>query len=277
MNKHIPNLIKILSKISPQLAAAVTFRIFATPTRIPRPASEMAMFESAKKFRLSNGIAAFEWGDPNGPLVMLIHGWNGRGTQISPIAKNLAEKNFRIVALDGPGHGDSPPGPNGMTNPAHFADFIIHAQRELDPRGAHSVIAHSFGGGCSVLAAKRGLKTKSLVLVASPAFYERVVDFFATSVHLSDQARKIFIDRVVKISGIHPRELNVGAIGAELNLPLLIVHDKNDNAVNFMAAEAIMTSWPGAKLIATEGLGHRRILKDAKVLEAETEFIVNIP
>ena len=266
MQKHIPKLISLLSKISPQLTSAVAIKIFATPKRIPRPASEMAMFESAKKFKLSNGIAAFEWGNPSGPLVMLIHGWNGRGTQISPIAKNLAEKNFRIVALDGPGHGDSPAGPNGMTNPAHFADFIINAQRELDPNGAHSVIAHSFGGGCSVLAAKRGLKTKSLVLVASPAF-------FAKSINLTGRSKELFINRIVKIAGIHPRELNVGAIGAELQLPLLVVHDKDDNAVNFIAAEAIMAAWPGAQLIATEGLGHRRILKDAKILEEITKFL----
>lgn len=267
---------KYLSIVSPRLAAYFAIKIFATPIRIPRPESEREMYESSKKFFLSNGIAAFEWGDPNAPLVMLIHGWNGRGTQISAFAKTLVQKNFRVVALDGPGHGNSPAGPNGMTNPSHYANFIIDAQKELDPRGAHSVIAHSFGGGCSVLAASRGLKTKSLVLVASPAFYDRVVNFFADGLKLSKKAQEFFVKKVVAVAGIHPRELNIGILGSKLNLPCLVVHDIGDNAVNFLSAEAIRDTWPGTKLIKTEGLGHRRILKDPKVLEEVAEFIGSI-
>lgn len=275
MKKHLPKIFKLISAISPKLAARFALKVFATPTRIARPESEREMFERARVFKLSTGIVAFEWGNPEGPLVMLVHGWNGRGTQLSPFAKAL-EKNFRIVALDGPGHGESPAGPKGMTNPVHYAQFIIDSQNELDPRGAASVIAHSFGGGCSVLAASRGLKTKSLVLVASPAFYDRVVDFFAKGLQLSDKAKDFFIENIIAITHLHPRELNIGLIGSKLNLPLLVVHDKGDNAVDYLSAEAIHKAWPGSKLLTTEGLGHRRILKDAKVVSETAEFIASL-
>lgn len=277
MKKHFPKIFKILCPLSPKLASALALKIFATPQRIPRPDSEKEMFESSRKFTLKNGIAAFEWGEASGPLVMLIHGWNGRGTQLSPFAKNLIQNKFRVVALDGPGHGDSPPGPDGMTNPVHFAQFIIDAQKELDPQGAHSVIAHSFGGGCSVLAAQRGLKTKSLVLVASPAFYERVVDFFAKGLGLDDKTKEKFIARIIKITNLHPREINIGMIGKTLQLPLFIVHDKDDNAVDYASATAIHEQWPGSKLLPTEGLGHRRIMKDQNVLREVSDFISSIP
>lgn len=276
MKKHLPTILKYFSRVFPRLASLWAIKIFATPIRIPRPESERAMYETSRKYFLSNGIAAFEWGDPNAPLVMLIHGWNGRGTQLSAFAKPLLEK-FRVVALDGPGHGNSPAGPRGMTNPSHYANFIIEAQKELDPQGAHSVIAHSFGGGCTVLAASRGLKTKSVVLVASPNFYERVVNFFADGLNLSKKAHEYFFKKVVEIAGLHPRDLVVGVLGAKLNLPCLVVHDKGDNAVNFLSAEAIIETWPGSKLIATEGLGHRRILKDPQVLQEVSDFIGNIP
>lgn len=273
MKQYLPKIISIISIFAPKLAAKIALRVFATPTRIPRPESEMEMFHLSRQFFLSNGIAAFEWGNPKDPLVMLIHGWNGRGTQLSPFAKSLIEKNLRVVALDGPGHGISP---GKMTNPSHYADFIINAQRELDPKGAQAIIAHSFGGGCTVLAASRGLEVKSLVLVASPAFYDRVVQFFSKSLGLSKKSEEHFEKLITKFAGIHPKELNIGKIGSGLHLPIMVVHDEGDTAVNYLSATAIASTWPGARLLTTQGLGHRRILKDPKVLGEVADFIGKI-
>lgn len=274
MKKHLPKIISTLAIFAPKVAAKIALKIFATPTRVPRPESEMEMFHLAKQFTLNSGIAAFEWGNPQHPLVMLVHGWNGRGTQISAFAKSLVEKNFRVVALDGPGHGSSP---GKMTNPAHFAQFIIDSQKELSPSGVHAVISHSFGGGCTVLAAKRGLKTKALVLIASPAFYDRVVDFFSKNLGLNKSAHAEFVKLIVGFAGIHPSELNIGKIGASLDIPALVVHDEGDNAVNFESATAITKAWPGTKLYKTAGLGHRRILKDPQVIIEVADFISSIP
>lgn len=270
MRKYLPTLIGPLSKVLPRLSARVALHFFAPPTRIPRPESEKVWYEQSKKYFLKSGIAAFEWGEENKPLVMLIHGWNGRGTQIASFAFPLVERGFRVVALDGPGHGDSP---GKMTNPSHFAKFIEDSQKELSSKGAHAVIAHSFGGGCSVLAASRGLKTKKIVLVASPAFYDRVVQFFARSIHLSEEAEMHFTNLVAQVAGLHPKELNIGQIGKNLNIPAMIVHDVNDSAVNFMSAMAINEAWPDSVLLKTEGLGHRRILKDANVINEVCAFI----
>jgi pimeloyl-ACP methyl ester carboxylesterase len=269
----LPKIIALLCIFAPKLAAKMALKIFATPARIPRPESEMEMYHLSKQFFLTNGIAAFEWGNPTNPLVMLIHGWNGRGTQISAFAKLLVEKNFRVVALDGPGHGISP---GKMSNPTHYAQFILNAQRELSPQGAHAIIAHSFGGGSTVLALHRGLIVKGVVLVASPAFYDRVVESFAKSVKLNKKAQIIFERLVTELAGISPRDLNVAKLSSDLKLPALIVHDQDDNAVNYISASAIAESWPQSKLLTTQGLGHRRILKDQKVIAEVCDFIEHI-
>ena len=273
VKKYLPKFIAKLSLVSPKLAARIAMRYFATPVRVPRPESEKEMFHLSKQYFLKCGYAAFEWGEANSPLVLLIHGWNGRGTQISPFAKSLVEKGFRVVALDGPGHGVSP---GNWTTPTHFAKFIIMAQQELAPLGLHSLIAHSFGGGCSVLAVTQGLKTKSLVLVASPAFYERVVKFFGISFGLNIKSQAALEDLVTKASGIRPSELNIAKLASTLTIPILVVHDKDDNAVDYMSAKAITEAYKGARLITTEGLGHRRILKNQKVISEVTDFIGKI-
>jgi pimeloyl-ACP methyl ester carboxylesterase len=273
MRKYFPAILGFLSKVSPALAAKVAVRIFSSPMRIPRPESERVWHETSKKFFLKNGIAAFEWGEPSRPLVMLIHGWNGRGTQIASFAPRLVEEGFRVVALDGPGHGISP---GKRTNPSAYAQFITDAQKELTNNGeAHTIIAHSFGGGSTVLAASRDLKVKKIVLIASPAFYERVVHFFARSMQLNQKAEECFFEEVTRLAKIAPRDLNIAAIGGKLNLPCLIVHDTDDTAVDYMSATAIHEAWPHSELLTTTGLGHRRILKDKNVIERVVRFIAD--
>lgn len=273
MKKYLPKFIAKLSIVAPSVAAKIAMKYFATPVRVPRPESEMEMFHLSKQYFLKSGYAAFEWGESTSPLVLLIHGWNGRGTQISPYAKSLVEKGFRVVALDGPGHGSSP---GNFTTPTHFAKFIQDAQAELAPTGAHSIIAHSFGGGCAVLAISRGLKTKSLVLVASPAFYERMVKFFGRSFGLNEKSQAALEVLVEKASGIKPSDLNIAKLASKLTIPVLVVHDEGDNAVDFMSATAITEAYEGARLLQTQGLGHRRILKDQKVIAEVVDFIGKI-
>lgn len=277
MRKKLPAILGFLSKIYPTLAAKIALSLFATPVRTPRPISESLWHESAKKYFLKKGIAAFEWGDPTDPLVLLIHGWNGRGTQLASFTQSLVQNKFRVVALDGPGHGNSA---GKKTNPSHYAQFIIEAQQELllesSTDTSHAIIAHSFGGGCTVLAATRGLKTKGFVLIASPAFYDRVVHFFAQTMKLRKKSEDLFFKMVTDLAGISPVDLNIGRLGATLNLPVLIVHDEEDTAVDFLSAKAIRDTWPGSQLLSTTGLGHRRILKNPYVIESVTKFILTL-
>src|SRR3954463_3691952 len=55
-------------------------------------------------------LAVHEWGDPEQPTVLFWHalGLDASGRTIEAVAPRLAEAGFRVVALDGPGFGDSP-------------------------------------------------------------------------------------------------------------------------------------------------------------------------
>src|SRR5947208_2190272 len=55
------------------------------------------------------------WGpvDGSGPLVYLVHGWGGRGSQLASFVEPLRADGYRVVMFDGPAHGDSEPGPAG--------------------------------------------------------------------------------------------------------------------------------------------------------------------
>ena len=56
--------------------------------------------------------------------------------------------------------------------------------------------------------------------------------------------------------------------------PVLLVHDRDDGGTSLEESEAIASSWPGALLHKTSGLGHRRILRDPAVIETVMHFLL---
>lgn len=260
--------ISLLSWVLPKAGALQALTVFLTPTRVPRPPSEKEFFESARKYELPQGTAAFEWGRSDGSLIILVHGWSGRGTQMGAFAAPLVAQGFRVIAVDGPAHGGSA---GETTNIGAFAQFLIDMQKSLG--AIHGVIAHSFGAGCVVVGISRGLQVQKVVLIAGPARYERVLNHFFERLPISPWARKKFIAELKKKAGIAPKDLNIGVIGKDLKVDAMIVHDTDDKEVGFQSALEIHEVWPQSQLLRTEGLGHRRILRDPQVLKAVTEFM----
>ena len=54
---------------------------------------------------------------------------------------------------------------------------------------------------------------------------------------------------------------------------LLVIHDRRDMKVPIRDGEALVKAWPGARLMATEGFGHHKILKDTPVIEQAVAFL----
>ena len=49
--------------------------------------------------------------------------------------------------------------------------------------------------------------------------------------------------------------------------------DRDDDEVAWTDGAAIAEAWPGARLVTTTGLGHRRILRDAQVVSQAVSFV----
>lgn len=217
---------------------------------------------------LADKYAAFEWGSPTDPIVLLVHGWAGRGTQLFSFINPLIQANYRVIALDGPAHGDSL---GTQTNAVQFSLFLKEAQENLGKVDA--VIAHSFGAGSLVLATANGMQVDKLVLIAGPSDYTIIVNDFLKIVQLGKRAQKFFTQSLSEIARREISELRISKIGSQLETPTLVVHDKGDKEVSFQHALDIKTEWPSSELLITEGLGHRRILKDPATIQKVVEFI----
>ena len=85
-----------------------------------------------------------DWGNPEGPPMILLHGGRDHCRNWDWVAKRL-RKDYHIIAPDLRGHGDSQWSPDGNYSvSAHVYDLaqLIHQQR-LAPV---TIVAHSFGG-----------------------------------------------------------------------------------------------------------------------------------
>lgn len=98
-------------------------------------------------------IAAKQWGDPNGDVLLGIHGWMDNAASFDGIGP-LLPPNIRFVCLDSPGHGLSSRYPPGMTYKVSDMFTIIHRVMEHFKWDKISLMGHSLGGGtCSWYAA----------------------------------------------------------------------------------------------------------------------------
>jgi pimeloyl-ACP methyl ester carboxylesterase len=239
---------------------------FISPQRMSRPQFESDALASARRISLQDGFTAWCWGA--GPKVFFVHGWEGRGSQFVHFIAPLVDAGFEVIAWDGPAHGDAP---GTRTDPAQFSAALIRAQRELG--SLHCVIAHSFGGLCSAYALRHGLDTRSVVLVATPFAPQDVFDRFTQSLNLSARARGYFQAKLESDSGVTAAEGCIDRLPHSQHRPLLIIHDRNDKEIPFGDAAKILASWPDSRLLATQGLGHRRILRSPDVIKEAVEFV----
>src|SRR5687768_12403265 len=96
----------MLQSVSPEAAARAFEHFFFRTQRSPAKPAELEGLRDAKRFSVrmrGDTIAAWSWGTGD-ETVALIHGWNGRGSQLSSFAAPLALSGKRVITFDHAGH-----------------------------------------------------------------------------------------------------------------------------------------------------------------------------
>lgn len=95
-------------------------------------------------------VALHEYGDPNGPAVIALHGWGANGIG----QENIFEKldGYHVYSIDLPGFGKSEPLDSKDCHIERYVDVASWLSEHLsDDQDIHAFIGHSIGG---VIAAK---------------------------------------------------------------------------------------------------------------------------
>lgn len=211
-------------------------------------------------------LVAWTWG--RGPVVLLAHGWNGRGTQMAAFVRPLVEAGFRVVTWDSIGHGQSSGAGATIVDFARAIEAVAEAVG-----GAHALIAHSMGGGAATIALHDGLALERAVFIAPPIDPGRWVAYFAKLLRLDEPVEASFLEALEARAGRPPEALHGERLAPSLRVPLLAIHDTDDREVPFASSVALTRAWPGAELVQTSGLGHQRILSDPDVIARSVRFV----
>jgi pimeloyl-ACP methyl ester carboxylesterase len=208
------------------------------------------------------------------PVVYLVHGWGGRGSQFGSLVEPLLESGHRVVMFDAPAHGASDHGPVGprSTNGVEFAKALDAVFCRFGP--AEAVIAHSMGTISTYLAIRYGwLGTERLVFVAPMVQFTGLLDQFQEVLGFGPRSRRVLEREVKDFVGIPVREFDARFQAAYVDpLPTLVLTDRGDRQTPY-ADVVHFAETIDAPLITTEGLGHRKILRDPETVRTIVEFV----
>ncbi|HAD96138.1 MAG TPA: alpha/beta hydrolase [Cryomorphaceae bacterium] len=208
-----------------------------------------------------------EWGN-EGPRVLLVHGWSGRGTQFFKLIEELLEKKFHVFAINAPAHGDS------KQKKTHLFEFVDAIEIMVSQFAQFSLaIGHSLGGMAIFNALERNLSAEKIVIIGSPANIQNVVLDFCDRLQVSHKIGHRIIERIEKNYHMSSEEASTDFLANKYNPPGLIIHDVDDLDIDINNAYDLQERWPNANLVVTEGKGHRKILMDIKVIDTIVGFL----
>ncbi|HYF71919.1 MAG TPA: alpha/beta fold hydrolase, partial [Nocardioides sp.] len=220
-----------------------------------------------------SAVRGHVWGA--GPVVYLVHGWGGRGSQLAPLVEPLVASGHRVVLFDGPAHGDSDPGPmgRGRSSGVELGRALDAVAARFGP--AEAVVAHSMGAIATYLALRFGwLGTRRLVLVSPMVEATSLFEMFQAALGFGPRTRRAFDRAVDELVGVSVAEFDARVQAAHAGpVPTLVVHDVGDRQTSYAGARSLAEGLPDARFVTTEGLGHRRILRDPDVIARVTDFV----
>jgi len=257
--------------VFPRLSARWALSLWSRTRRSPESAAGRQLKRDADREILSFDnvpVAVYQWGS-HGPRVLFVHGWSGHGSHVAAFVAPLLEAGYRVIALDLPGHGETP---GRHTHVPQCAAVIAALSEHYGP--LHAVITHSYGGMVMALAMQRGVSLERAVFIAAPADVEFLLERFAHTLRLraavvDDMRRRMIARFRMDYNELASPVRNV----RQLAVPALVIHDEDDIRVPWEHGQRIAAAWPGARFMKTSGLGHGRILRDTQVVQAATAFI----
>lgn len=256
----------------PELAGAWAERLFLTPPRSrDAAATALDLIDARASFVQHKGraIATWRWGGREAPAVLLAHGWGGHAAQMRAFVFPLLSAGFRVIAYDQPAHGVSE---GRLTGLPDFADVLAEVAAYYG--GVRAVIGHSLGAAAAALAlANRKASVETVVLVSSPADMIGYSRRFARWHWMPETVRRAMQTAIEERYGVLWESLDVRRLATRLKARALVIHDRDDRVVPWTQGAQVASHWPGARLLSTDGLGHRRILEDDFVTRAAEDFI----
>jgi pimeloyl-[acyl-carrier protein] methyl ester esterase len=248
----------------------------------------------------------------SGPDLLLLHGWGLNVRVWDGLVDELSDR-FRMIAVDLPGHGRSPPG-SGRGTPAEQAWLILQALSSISER--YSLLGWSLGGqiGLDVAAAMPWHIQKLVLVATTPKFvsgpdwpygmsqaaitklatqlqtdYEQTVsDFLELQVRGSVEGASVLTQlrqALIAHGAAQPDALQVGLKRLEasdlrptlshVQMPTLVIAGQNDRITPPAASRTLAGALPNARYVEMRRAAHAPFLSHrAEFAALVAEFLL---
>ena len=253
-------------------------------------------------------ISAQEWGNPNGPGIVFIHGFSQSHLSWMRQFNSDLVKDFHIVTYDLRGHGNS----DKPLDAARYRDSKAwgdEVQAVIDAAGlkrpvlvgwsyagrviSDYVATHGAGGISGIDFVDASIKfipeyvgenLKNLPLMASEDLEINIAatrtflhGCFSRQPSTDDFETMLAFNMMVppKVrAGLSGRPLDATDLMSKLTLPVLVTHGAEDRNAKLATAQYTASVIPGAKLSIYDGTGHSPFYEDAPRFNSELAALV---
>jgi hypothetical protein len=259
--------------LAPKATQNIILKGFFKPTSHPLSPLETQYLVNGTSFHIQvhgNEIRCWKWG--RGPGILFVHGWNGRGVNFACFFEPLINAGYSVIAYDAPAHGESG---GQFTNYFELTDTVrsfLDPSHGLDIQG---IIAHSIGASAVINCISKEKPSVDAVLIA-PALKLKELLFNLFNHHgVPEIAYRNLIARMEGYYGYDVHQDNPYGLAKTISTKMFIVHDKDDPTIPYTDSKILSENTDHVYLHTTEGLGHKRILRDTAVVDVVTAYILN--
>lgn len=258
-----------LSKTAPSLFIKISYKVFMNPySKREYDFQNIEPEEFDIKTRQGNiKLHKIVGGEKH---ILLTHGWGDTSKSFESLVMHLSNQGYTVWFFDHAGHGKSQ---TKISNLFAFIDglesVIAHIEKD---NNLYGLISHSMGGVAVLNLKEEFLKTKKVILISAPVmFFEEMYNTF-DRIGIAPGVLTQMLEHVSEIYGKSWKTLKPMDQKYKLHEQILVIHDKKDKQCKFENMEKLIENSP-VNFKPTEGLGHRRILKDQDVLNSVATFL----
>lgn len=253
---------------------------FCTPPTIQETEFDQKAVADAEilKFEFEgHQLTGYAWGE--GKHVLLAHGWGSRASHLSPLGKMLARLGFRVTAFDAPAHGRSLKHTElQQSSLFEYCRALSMVANTLSP--LYALVGHSLGAASAIFTAAGHAKLSEyqitperLVSISAPENVSRMITLFCQQNNLGNAAEPILTQGLEQAFNFSIADYSVIQALQQVTVPILFVHDEDDDEVPVSSAYQLKQARDDARLVFTRGAGHQRILANRTMIRAVKDFL----
>lgn len=225
------------------------------PTRTLRQ-EQTAPAEPVRRYGILGGggvrLQAREWGNPDGPAILFVHGWSQCDLCWSGQVGSQLAARFRMITFDIRGHGmsDKPLHPGSYAREQLWADDLAAVIDHIGPG-----LLENARGACdpdlrtNIDAIRRFLRR----CTARPLDDELWSAALSWNMVVPPQVR----------GALFAREVDGADVLARLSVPVLVTQGRADEIILPSMADRILQNCPAAVASWYDGAGHMPFAEDA--------------